>query len=402
MSDLRSRNLILHIGDPKTGSSSIQRALQFGLIKGHDKLISVFLNSQQEANAVAVARGFRAGESRRRFQASIKEIVSWLSSTDSDYPILSSEFFSEADPKLVRRAFETIRPFPKRQGFFDRLFRRERFQSIHSNLAQNTRVIGYVRPHAGRALAAFSERAKCGYTLRDFDGWLTQVARSDLLLYTPRFLAWKSAFGDRFTLRPFLREELEGGDVVMDFFTHVLGAGKFSAGDSVNENQALSMRSLTGMLTFNREIAGSGMPTKQRLLLARRLAKGLPSAGPKERLQLDRRSLSRIARFCREDARQLDEEFFDQPLLQNALDRNIALAVDKPIDLTIDRHFTPDEQAQLAGHIAALLKLLAADGFDWQQHYQENLQHYNRGIAPETNASDEIEERLGPLRTLFH
>jgi hypothetical protein len=56
------KQLILHIGDPKTETSSIQRAMQLNLVKISSKeeqqKISGFVNFANSANAINFARSF--------------------------------------------------------------------------------------------------------------------------------------------------------------------------------------------------------------------------------------------------------------------------------------------------------------------------------------------------------
>lgn len=397
LSAVKKRHLILHIGDPKTGSSSIQRALQLGLVTGENADLSVFTTDLHSANAVHIARGFVDGKGRKT-RIATREVMKWLRSTEADFSILSSEFFSGANPELLYRTFSKVSPAGCKPHLLSRIIRRF-FPQERRTLAQNMRVIAYVRPHPGRALAAFAERVRCGYTLHDFGDWLPQALRSDLLTYAPRFRQWQGNFGDQFTLRPFLRDELADGDVVVDFFDTVLGPKNYAMAGSVNENQSLSLRSLAGLLAFNREMANLGVAPRKRIPLARVISSRLTSAGDKP--QLDSRSMMRIDRACREDARAMDAEFFGRPLFQNALDQAVKTARRDPIDLTFVKYFTPAQQAQVRDQAKALQGLIETGHGEWQQHYQANRFRHNNGQEIADEGGGDIQKRLGDLALLF-
>lgn len=394
---MKKRNLILHIGDPKTGSSSIQRALQLGLVQGQDANVSVFTTNIHSANAINVARGFFNPHSRK-MRASMREITSWLRHTDADYPIISSEFFSSADPALLHDAFSKVQTSVRKPGLIAQILSRL-FPQNPRYLAQDVKVIAYVRPHPGRALSAFSERVRFGYTLHDFSDWLPAALKTDLLIYSPRFQAWRDSFGDQFTLRPFLREELAGGDVVVDFFKNVFGKRKFAIAESVNTNESLGLKSLAGLLACNREMVRLGMPLKTRIPLARVISGQLSQSGDKP--QLDRRSVAQIDHACRDDAKALDREFFGRPLFQNALDQAARKATDDPVDLTFGKYFTPAQQAQLRQQAKALQQLVGADHDDWHRHYQENRMRHNLGHQMDTEGGGDIQKRLHDLALLL-
>lgn len=328
----------------------------------------------------------------------MREITSWLRATDAEFPIISSEFFSNADPALLHDAFSKVRTTVRKPGLAARILNRI-FPQDPSYLAKDVRVIAYVRPHPGRALSAFAERIRCGYTLHDFSDWLPQALKTDLLIYSPRFQAWRASFGDQFTLRPFLREELAGGDVVVDFFKNVFGPRKFAIAESVNANESLSLKSLAGLLAFNREMARLGLPARQRIPLARVISGELPSAG--DRPRLDRDSLARIDRACREDAKALDTEFFGRPLFQAALDKAAGTVTDDPIDLTFGKYFTPAQQALIRDHTQALHPLVRQGYDDWRRHYQENRMRQNMGQQTDAEGGGDIQKRLHDLSLML-
>lgn len=372
------RQLVLHIGDPKTGTSSIQRALQLGLVDGMCGKVSAFTTDNGSANAVSLARSFNR-KGRTRVKTEMQPVMKWLSSTTTPYAVISSEFFSNADPSMVRRAF--ARRYPA--------------------LTSNIKVIAYARPHVGRTLAAYSERVKCGYTLSDFDQWLPVFMKSAFIRYHLRFKKWRDEFGPGFVVRPFVPEELKGADAVTDFFASALDTQDFSVGSMMRENQTVTAKALAGLRHFNREAASADIPPGYRIPLARTIAKGIRTDPAAEKLEVDKASVALILQQFAEDARLLDAEFFGRPLFLPKLEAAERNAGERPIRLKIDDYFTPREQSLIAGHTASILELMPSSQEDWMLHYHENRARYNRGLPPDVDGGGEIQQRLQELMALF-
>lgn len=365
------KQLVIHIGDPKTGTSSIQKALQMDLVRSEVGSISGYLNARMSANAVAIARSFH-GRDPQRVRAAMAELGQWISTAPQDFLILSSEFFAEATPGVLKRAF----------------LRR------HPELAASMKVIGYVRPHAGRCLSAYSERVKCGYTFTSFTDWLPKFIASDAMRYAPRFLQWRKTFGDGFALRPFLRSELRNGDAVSDFFSIALGDLAPRIGSMEHENQSVSLRALAGLLAFNRNLNRLSLNASQRIPLALAVAREIAPHPDDRKPELDRISTGRIFEACQNDARKLDRAFFGRPLFEPELVRATEGGADQPMNLSLDAYFTAAEQAGLERHVMALPGLVAKNWAAWHDFYAENRARRNLGQPTLAEGGGEIQDRL--------
>lgn len=326
MTKRQRTKLVLHIGDPKTGTSSIQRAIERNSIQCEDATIGGFVRENGSANAISTARAFspkRKGKSRKVGD----ELNAWLNKSENDYSILSSEFFSGADVPRLKRVFS----------------------NRMSDYAQDAKIIAYARPHAGRFLAAFVQRTKNGLSTGDFESSKAKLFTSGFIDYTPRFASWRDAFGDRFVLRPFVRSELVEGDIVADFFTEVLGDRQFTINQTFDENISPTERALAGLRVFNRTLQERGIPAQGRDRLSKEIHRNLPKdpAPDRTKPKLDRATVSEIADKCMDDAKLLDSTFFKRPLFQTDLEKAIDNAPTTPIDVSPDTHFSQDEQEEL-------------------------------------------------------
>lgn len=372
------QQLIIHVGDPKTGTSSIQKALQMDLVTSGAGRIAGFLDSRGSANAVAIARCFH-GRDPKRVKAAMRHLNGWITQTQAEFLVLSSEFFIDATPGVLRRA----------------LLRR------HQDLAVGMKVIAYGRPHAGRILSAYAERVKCGYTLKDFPDWLPHFIAGGSLNYALRFGKWRAAFGDGFILRPFVRSELRGGDAVADFFGVATGDPGLAIRDMEHENQSLSLRTLSGLRLFNCSMDEAGISAKQRIPLARTIARAVVPHPSDLKPFLDQGSIALIARSCREDARAVDEAYFGKPVFAPEFALAERSGAEQSMSLMPDAYFTAGELAALSDHAAALQSLLKSGWTQWHDFYAQNRMRLNVGLAPSTENGGEIQQRLEELGRLF-
>lgn len=202
--------LLIHVGDCKAGSTSIQRMLQSGAWRAPDEAArtggprplryattgrDAGLNHHALANALFVERAMP-----RRAQL---------------YGALAEEFAEMENPALTisSERFEFAPPAALAESL-DR-----RFPGVEIAL------IAYVRPHAERLVSGYAQQVKQGLFAGDLEAFHEATRAQGRFLYAPRLKAWREAFGDRLTLRPMMRDRLAGGCVVRDFLDWALGDG---------------------------------------------------------------------------------------------------------------------------------------------------------------------------------
>lgn len=372
MNRVHPRRLVIHIGDPKTGTSSLQRVLQTGLFEDASiksgQRVSPYLDRFNSANAIGLARSFQKSSPPTR---SIRNFETWIRRENADVMIVSSEFFYRADPKLLQHYLE------------------ER----HPTLIQNTKIIAYVRPYLGRALSSFTERTKAGYTLLDFDSWLKKFINLGGLQYTERFENWRRCFGESFVLRPYIRNELVNQDVVADFFSEVLGPQDSSIRFGVNENQKISLRALAGLRYFNTALSGSGFSPEFRIPLSLMVSRFLRTNNSSRLPQLGDKSRGIIFRACRSDAENLDRAFFGKPLFLPDIKKNLEGPSSATLDLSLGYNFNIVEQADIADIVSRITDAVPKNFSGWLKYYRKFSTCYNVG-GDNLKGGGDIQEML--------
>ena len=291
-----AKSLVLHIGDPKTGTSSIQEVL-------HHRLWdcpTVTLDYPGQLNSFPLANALSDPKQADQRVARWGRLAEALAASQADVAVVSAELFFRVDPLILLDTLNQYLP----------------------EYAANIRVIAYVRPHANRLVSAFMQRCKAGLYQGDMETFFDRTQGENLLRYAPRFQRWRDAFGDRFTLRPMIRSQLRDGDVVSDFMDFALNNAPFTLRGAIEANPSLPLEFLAGLREVQGILKRNQVPNGTRHSVGdhvgRTLARIRPAAGT--RLQISQALYQDIKTYCHADAEALDRDFFGQPLMMQALE----------------------------------------------------------------------------------
>lgn len=343
------KTLIFHIGDHKTGSTSIQHAFAKGQVRlqGH----SVFYPAKVANNALRVHclnyGNAKTPEAKSEAAHPLERLAKRVRNSKADFVLLSAEALERVPAALLRE-------------ITDRFF---------SDAADEIRIIAYVRPHAGRITSTFTERTKIGVppvlktTLEDF----TRSRQKDgEITYLPRFQAWREQYGEAFTLRPMIRNQLYRGSVVDDFVHHAFGGIPFAKDEDAAANESLHLEDLMRLKVLQSHLNGSH---NLRLMIGweiYRLINQMPPPLQRTKLQLHRSLAKEIQQTCLADARDMDRAFFQgQPLLETELNTAVEKAIAAPQSTDPSDYFSTSELRSLELMSSMISGLLELQETDW-------------------------------------
>ncbi len=332
------RDVVFHLGDRKTGSTSIQSILaRQGWVAPGDSIVYPTL-----FNHIPLAKSLVVPEERRFETQRFARIRTAFDDSDANHGVISAEDFEYVDPQTVRDAIDRHLP-----AYADRV-----------------RLIAYVRPHADRLLSAYAERVKKGVFEGTLDEFHEDILQKGMLLYAPRFEKWRAVFGDRFTLRPFVREALYRSDVVWDFFHYLFGDRPFEITGPTRENESLSVEDIAMLRMIHRHVRKHARrPGRAQQAFGWYMSNflGGEPAPNGTRPRLHRSLADRVVHDYRDDAAALDAAFFEDTPISDALAATPDKAVEQPQSYRAVDHFSPSERRHFRIWARFLARLIDAD-----------------------------------------
>ena len=344
------KTLVLHIGDHKTGSTSIQYAFANGRVAldGRRLFYPAGLSHNHLRGPAEALFGGKKKISREEAAQTFTRLARRIRKADADLALISAEALDAIPAEQLRQIVETY----------------------FAEAADEIRVVAYVRPHAARILSSFATQTKSGlFNSGPLEAFHDRLLSQGRLFYHPRFAALRAAFGERFLLRPMIRARLEAGDVLTDFIRHGLGVDRFEISGLPPANESLSLEDLMRLKLLQSRLGDA--PQKLRHALGwefARLVADLPPPQSRTRLQLHAGLAGRLHEACLADARALDAGFFGgQALLEGELTRarDGAVPVAQPTEPAA--WFSAAELRTLELLSDLVAGQLEADGVNWVQ-----------------------------------
>lgn len=357
------RSLVLHIGDPKTGSTSIQEVLRFGQWTS----AAITAEYTPELNSFPLANPLWDAKQAAQRTPRFTRLAEQLAASKADVAIISAEQFARVNPVALMTALQEFLP----------------------DLADTAVVVAYVRPHVSRLISAYMQRTKSGLFQGQIEALFTASQKEPLLEYTPRFERWRAVFGDRFILRPMIRSQLQDGDVVADFLHIALQGQPFQFLGGDHANTSLSVETLAGLRVVQTVLKKAEVPAGPRNLIGDHVGRTLASTRrPGEtRIRVSRALYQDVATYCRADAAAMDASFFGAPIMTEALIAAEAEAVPEPQISAARAYYQAETIAVLQGHARELSAQIKMHHGVWVQAFERRI-----GQRP----GPEIPENLPP------
>lgn len=330
------KELVFHLGDQKTGSTSIQLALSGQDFDAQGR--SIYSSATLNHNPVAVA--LKPGAPRFSRLKAFAPLLRDYWRNGSDVGVISAEIFQEVDPVQLKRAIDTYL-FPFRH---------------------KVRLITYLRPHAESVLARFAEATKQGTETGDLTSYVERTRGGPEFTYFPRLTRWREVFGDRFTVRPYLRSALRNGDVVSDFLDFALSGTPFDPPARRPNNVTLGIEDLMMLREFQLKMQNNAalLPFARRIGWNLALVLGEQPPASSTPLRLHRELVDHLHQLYGEDARQVDAAFFAGEPMTGAWETARASAVALPPDWKAESYF--DEGALQQIHFWAEICIMMLEG----------------------------------------
>lgn len=225
------KRVILHIGQHKTGTSSLQRHL----LQNAEVLRSEGYNYPAEQlqgfghHPIAhllerrALRGLDEAEKRNRIEEA-KEKISSLAGRDDMVLVLSSEAFQNVEPAVMRSVFDP------------------RYFEVN--------IIFYAREQASYLASAYNQKVHATW----FDESVEEFCEKNTGMNYLRFAkSWKSKF-ENVTFRLFDKQHLYNGSTTEDFCNEILGIQSYRKETEQERNRSLPRKVLALKREVNKKV----------------------------------------------------------------------------------------------------------------------------------------------------
>jgi hypothetical protein len=353
--DRPTGRLVLHLGDHKTGSTSIQSAFASGGVTARGVRLCYPRGTPVRANHNHAVRSLIRARRGTEDDGEFARLAEEIRRTAADVTVLSAEALERTDPALVDRALRHYLP----------------------DYRDGVQLVVYLRPHAERLVSTYAEQVKQGLFHGTLEAFHAASLADRRFFYAPRLDRWRALFGTALTVRPLVRARLKDGDVVADFLACALPGVAVDIDQQPPRNTKATLADLAVLLALQDAVAhlrgSKGLNGDEPFrTLGWRVALMLEAdrvPGPAPALH--RTLADELAETYAEDAAAVDASYFGgEAILAPALAAAPAQAVPEPQSLRLEDHFAPQTVAAIRAWIGLVADLYAHRPADWPAHFK--------------------------------
>ena len=312
------KRLIIHLGDCKTGSTSIQSILAN---KAWESTLP--LNTQIEYpcvfNHLRLVKSLGTKKFSDNQEKLFLNIARRFEKSKAHVGVLSAEQFEFLDPYLLDQALKKYLP----------------------SLLDKVTLISYIRPHADRLLASYTERIKKGAFRGTLEQFYQFFVEKKILDYSSRIAKWKSIYGDKYLIKPFVSSLLNHNDVVNDFFFTIFNSEEFKFLLPTRHNESVCVEDLAVLRHIQILLKESNPSFEGNARLGAMLAKIMAKNITNERtkLKLHQSLANKMITHCMDDAKSVDVNYFKSSILQDSLNTSCLNSSLNPQSLDIASYY---------------------------------------------------------------
>jgi hypothetical protein len=229
---MKSPSLVLHIGTPKTGTTSIQdflyshrreiAACGIGIpqilgLKNHRWLAFIVRDSNKDKSFAAI-KGISVGQLETAKKSKADELRAYVKSSEYSKHVITSEFLAALNQREIRR-----------------------LKILLEDMFNDIKILIYIRNPLGMAISAMSERLKRGDSLSR----LPSPSEIGLADHKKLILKWREAFGGQNVIVRLLEKDFLLNGKLIDDFSAQIGIDNLAVNTELSmKNQALSFTAL--------------------------------------------------------------------------------------------------------------------------------------------------------------